>query len=160
MQFFLGFDHFTDKVVFDPSLFVTIRKRLGNEAFDTMNQVIISGALGIEIQEDENEPFDESYENDHSSNDALNSDLQTPAQLKEDLPNKGKLQLDATVCDAYIKYPTDLNLLSESREKAEELIDKLVLILKIKPPRTYRRVARADYLNVAKKKKKKQTSNS
>ena len=47
-----------------------------------------------------------------------------------------------------------MNLLSESREKAEELIDKLVLILKIKPPRTYRRVARADYLNVAKKKKK------
>ena len=160
MQFFLGFDHFTDKVVFDPSLFVTIRKRLGNEAFDTMNQVIISGALGIEIQEDENESFDESNENDHSSNDASNSDLQTPAQLKEDLPNKGKLQLDATVCDAYIKYPTDLNLLSESREKAEELIDKLVLILKINPPRTYRRVARADYLNVAKKKKKKQTSNS
>ena len=154
MQFFLGFDHFTDKIVFDPSLFVTIRKRLGNDAFDTMNQVIISGALGIEIQEGENEFFDESNENDHSSDDVSNSDLQTPTQLKEDLPNKGKLQLDATVCDAYIKYPTDLNLLNESREKAEELIDKLVLLLKIKPPRTYRRVARADYLNVAKKKRK------
>ena len=47
-----------------------------------------------------------------------------------------------------------MNLLNESREKAEELIDKLVLLLKIKPPRTYRRVARADYLNVAKKKRK------
>ena len=154
MQFFLGFDHFTDKIVFDPSLFVTIRKRLGNEAFDKMNQVIISGALGIEIQEDEDEPFDESNKNDHCCDDASNSDLQSPAQLKKEFPNKGKLQLDATVCDAYIKYPTDLNLLNESREKAEELIDKLVLLLKIKPPRTYRRVARADYLNVAKKKRK------
>ena len=97
MQFFLGFDHFTDKIVFDPSLFVTIRKRLGNDAFDTMNQVIISGALGIEIQEGENEFFDESNENDHSSDDVSNSDLQTPTQLKEDLTNKGKLQLDAKV---------------------------------------------------------------
>ena len=28
--------------------------------------------------------------------------------------NKGKLQMDATVCDADIKYPTDLDLLNES----------------------------------------------
>ena len=67
-----------------------------------MNQVIISGALGIEVQEDENETFDESNEDDHSSNDVSNSDLQAPAQLKEDLPNKGKLQLDATVFAMHI----------------------------------------------------------
>jgi IS5 family transposase len=88
MQFFLGLDHFTDKVVFDPSLFVTIRKRLGNEAFDTMNQVIISGALGIEVQEVENESFDESNESDHSSDDVSNSDLKIPTQLKRTFPTK------------------------------------------------------------------------
>ena len=41
--------------------------------------------------------------------------------------NKGKLQMDATVCDADIKY---LDLLNKSRQKAEELIDELCLLLK------------------------------
>ncbi len=50
--------------------------------------------------------------------------------------HKGKLQMDATVCGADIKYPTDLDLLNESRQKAEELIDELCLKLGIKdkPP--------------------------
>ena len=111
MQFFLGFDHFTDKAVFDPSLFVTIRKRLGNKAFDTMNQVIISGALGIEIQDDDNELFDDPEVKQRSCDDMTNNDLQTLGKSQNDLPNKGKLQLNATVCDANIKYPTDLHLL-------------------------------------------------
>lgn len=47
MQFFLGFDHFSSEPVFDPSLFAHIRKRLGNEDFDKMNQVIIAKALNL-----------------------------------------------------------------------------------------------------------------
>ena len=69
--------------------------------------------------------------------------------------NKGKLQLDATVCDADIKYPTDLDLLNGSRQKAEELIDELCLKLGVRDkPRTYRRVARKEFLNVSKMKRK------
>ena len=69
--------------------------------------------------------------------------------------NKGKLQMDATVCDADIKDPTDLDLLNESRQKAEELIDELCLKLGVRDkPRTYRRVARKDFLNVSKMKRK------
>ena len=47
MQYFLGFDHFSLALVFDPSLFVHIRKRLGNDSFDKMNQLIIEKALSI-----------------------------------------------------------------------------------------------------------------
>ena len=64
------------------------------------------------------------------------------------------MQLDATVCDANIKYPTVLPLLIQSHKKAEELIDKLDFVLKIKSPQTYRRVASNDYLNIAKKEKR------
>ena len=54
-----------------------------------------------------------------------------------------------------IKYPTDLDLISDSREQSERLIDQLAKLLKLsKKPRTYRQNARRDYLNVAKKKKK------
>ena len=167
MQFFLGLDHFTFKPVFDPSLFVYIRKRLGIEAFDAMNMAIISGALGIEPQNADNKDIDnaDSKDVDNQANkdadSADNQDVQsgdTPKSsetAEKPVPNKGKLQLDATVCDAYIKYPTDLNLLNESREKAEELLDKLLEFVVVeKRPRTYRRIARRAYLNIAKKKNK------
>lgn len=54
-----------------------------------------------------------------------------------------------------IKYPTDLDLLNRAREISEELIDKLYRPApgKIKP-RSYRRVARKDYLSLAKQRKK------
>ena len=59
--------------------------------------------------------------------------------------------IDATCTPADIKYPTDLNLLNEAREKAEEIIDELYPFTGGKKPRTYRNVARRDFLRTAKK---------
>jgi hypothetical protein len=58
---------------------------------------------------------------------------------------------------ADIKYPTDLNLLNDAREKTEAIIDRLhVCRTRPKPkPRTYRQNARRDYLRVAKARKPK-----
>ena len=39
--------------------------------------------------------------------------------------NKGVLKIDATCAPADVKYPTDLNLLNEGREKLEGIIDTL-----------------------------------
>jgi len=39
--------------------------------------------------------------------------------------NKGALILDATCTPADIKYPTDVSLLNEAREKLEDLITSL-----------------------------------
>jgi len=47
MQYFLGLSAYTDKPVFEPSLFVAIRKRLGLEGFNQMNERIINKALGL-----------------------------------------------------------------------------------------------------------------
>ena len=151
MQFFLGFDHFTSKPVFDPSLFVHIRKRLNKASFDIMNKTVMSASFDVKDEDADNQYCDSTKEQSDEENEpSVFSESEAPA-----VPNKGKLQLDATVCDAYIKYPTDLNLLNESREKAEELLDLLVKPLNIKRKlKTYRRVARKNYLNIAKKKNK------
>ena len=139
MQFFLGFDHFSSDPVFDPSPFVHIRKRLGNEDFDKMNQITIAKALNLNHQK-------------------KNSDFKGNGEVEEntsDKPkNKGKLQLDATIADAHIKFPTDLSLLNDSREKSEEIIDKFCKELNVAKPRTYRREARKKWLNRSKSKKK------
>lgn len=58
-------------------------------------------------------------------------------------------------CPQDISYPTDLNLLNDSRQKAEELIDFLYCPTRHqKKPRTYRQNARKAYLKTAQKKKK------
>jgi hypothetical protein len=62
------------------------------------------------------------------------------------------LLVDATCAPADIAYPTDLNLLNEAREVAEQIIDVLHGPLKgrVAKPRTYRQQARKAYLTAAK----------
>ena len=62
---------------------------------------------------------------------------------------------DATCAPADIRYPTDVSLLNEAREKTEEIIDTLhqPLVGKTPRPRTYREKARRKFLSFIKKKK-------
>lgn len=140
IQYFLGLTAFTSKPVMDPSLLVYIRKRIDLKVFETLTDELIR--QGLKIQD--KQPLEPEKE-----------DEQGEGEDNEIPKNKGKLQLDATVADAEIKYPTDLDMLNASREKAEDLIDHLCAELKIKKkPRTYRKKARKDFLNVSKKKRK------
>ena len=71
-------------------------------------------------------------------------------------PNKGQLILDATCAPADISYPNDLGILNQVRVKTEKIIDTLYKPIKgklEKKPKTYRKLARKDYLKVAKKRK-------
>lgn len=73
-----------------------------------------------------------------------------------EITNKGKLIIDATCCPSDIAYPTDLNLLNQARIQTEKIIDKLYKGVKLKltqKPRTYRKLARKNYLLVAKQRR-------
>ena len=63
--------------------------------------------------------------------------------------------VDASCAPADIRYPTDISLLNEAREKTEGIIDRLHQPLQgdESKVRTYRQRARKDYLRVAKKRK-------
>lgn len=150
MQYFLGLSNFTDKPVFTPSLFVSIRKRLGIEQFEEMNRSIIKKAIEKETTQTEQNSKSKSEKEEND-----NEPTPTQEDTTEKPQNQGKLQMDATVADANIKYPTDLDLLNDSREKAEELVDMLYKKLRLaKKPRTYRNKARQSYLNLSKKRRK------
>lgn len=119
MQFFVGLSSFQTKPIFDPSLFVTIRKRIGKNAFDELNTKLIKSL----------------------SNKADKRNIAKKSDQDNYPPNKGKLQADATVADQYITFPTDAKILNTSRKKLDEMIDKLYDYdkdLRVKP-RTYRR---------------------
>ncbi len=151
LQYFAGFSSFNPKPAFDPSLFVTLRKRMGIKEFDQMNDLIIRKALDLDSTDDHpNSPSNTLSEEEEqmikNKQNKSSSDVQT---------HKGRLKLDATVADQMIVYPTDLGLLNSARMELERLIDLLYKKSKrTKKPRTYRRIARWQYLFVAKKKKK------
>ena len=66
----------------------------------------------------------------------------------------GQLIVDATCAPADIRYPTDVSLLNEAREKTDEIVDELhtPLVGKAPRPRTYRVKARRRFVAFTKKK--------
>jgi hypothetical protein len=78
------------------------------------------------------------------------------SDAKNESPHRGKLIIDATCAPGDISYPTDLGLLNCSRIHTEKVIDILYKQIKEKAhkkPRTYRNIARKDYLGVAKQRR-------
>jgi len=138
LQYFLGYEEFSHKAPFDPSLFVILRERLGVEAFEKMTRAFIERIEAVE----------------KSKAPKVENKNQDPPEKDEDR-REGKLILDATVAPQDIRFPTDLDLLNEAREHTERIIDTLWEPGSgKKKPVTYRRKARASYLNLARKKKK------
>lgn len=160
MQYFIGYSSFSHEVPFDASVFVDIRKRLSLELLDEINEKILGlvDSVGDKPQ-DQPPPEDEGTAGGQAPSENITSGLgeaYNPATIAADSEPapQGSLLMDATVCPQEISYPTDLNLLSDAREKSEELIDILQVGLSTAKPRTYREIARKKYLQTAQKKKK------
>lgn len=128
LQYFIGLKEFQTEAPFDPSLMTYFRKRLGPDIINEINELI--------CQEQ-------------------NKDDDPPSSGDDDIPKKGNLLLDATCAPADIRYPTDISLLNEAREKTEQIIDTLYKDMEsdVKKPRTYRVKARKNYLAISKQRK-------
>ncbi len=138
LQYFSGYEEFSHKAPFDPSLFVALRERLGVEAFEKMTRAFIER---IEAVEKSKAPKVEKKDKD--------------PPVKHEDRREGKWILDATEAPQVIRFPSDMDLLNEDREHTERIIDTLWEPGSgKKKPLTYRRKARASYLNLARRKKK------
>ena len=144
MQYFLGLSSFKRDGVFAPSLFVEIRKRLGLDYWQEINDII--------IKHNTPEHKNDSEENKGNNQSLIIDEINDVPNTKES--NSGTINIDATIVEQDIQYPTDLGILNETREKAEEIIDIICLKTNQEKPRTYRITARKKYLNVAKKKRR------
>jgi len=132
MPYFLGYTGFTPGPPFDTSLLVELHKRLDMEKVIAINEAVLRKHGVLKAQQ-----------------------APTPEVTEGEVPKKGRVLYDATVCPQDIAYPSDLNLLNEARLITEKVIDELYIPLPgERKPRTYRKLARKDYLNLAKKKRK------
>ena len=126
MQYFCGFNEYTRELPFVPSLLVEFRKRYNDYVFWEIN------------------------ESTFRFKDPKNS------EAGADLPNKGTLILDLTCTPANIKYPQDINLLNEAREKSEEIVEAMHEGNKgeKEKPRLDKKKAKQEYSKVARSKKR------
>ena len=158
MQYFCGLKSFQTELPFDASLFVDIRKRMGAENFDQFNEIVIRRSESLKPKR--KRIIKESSSN-NSGNNADPGGQRTASSgnektsSKKEIPNQGKLKLDASIADQYITSPNDLKLLNKAREETQRLVDVLYKKGSFdKKPRTYRRNARKEYLVVSKKRHK------
>lgn len=157
LQFFIGLAEFTQEPPFDASLMVEFRKRFGAEGMQEIAETIALNSLDASPPSMAKES-DDSSEPPDSGSAAETPDGNPPSTSEAADPrvaNQGQLIADASCAPADIRYPTDVSLLNEAREKTDAIIDQLHFPLKgITPrPRTYRVKARRAFVAFAKRKK-------
>ncbi len=163
LQFFIGKEEFTQTPPFDASLMVGFRKRFGEEGLSRISKAVALAAL--QETETDSEPNDlkpagdDAPCNDDAAPPTAENGQQTSSSAKaaNQPENRGQLIVDATCAPADIRYPTDVSLLNEARDKTEELIDELhaPLLGKHPRPRTYRVKARRAFVAFVRRKKPK-----
>lgn len=149
-QYFLGLESFQDEAPFEASTLVHFRKRISKEMLCEINEMITKRAKEIAAKKSPDNDCD-----DGSSSVNTSSDDGAAKEPVMEETHKGKLLVDATCIPADIRYPTDLGLLNEAREKLEDIIDVLHGSMEgvKKKPRTYRIRARKDFLRVSRNRK-------
>lgn len=159
LQYFVGLTGYQMAIPFAPSLFVEIRKRMGQDVFEVFHEAIIGAIEEVKAKSKPEVKKPSQSANarpllKHDDNDDPPSDWGVTTEEETLEERQGKLILDATVAPQAIRYPTDLSLLNEARELSEQIIDILYPETPLKKkPRTYRNKARKAYLALVKQRR-------
>ena len=167
MQYFCGLKCYAPLPAFDASMMVHFRKRIPAEMIIQITKEIFAAEALKEMEAPEEKMLEEGLLEEILTEDELPEETGSElnggdeaieeAEPKGGKTNRGTLILDATCCPQDIRFPTDIGLLNQARELLERIIDMLfadVIDLYAYKPRTYRQVARKDFLNYSKARKR------
>lgn len=135
LQYFIGLSGYQDTAPFDASTLVLFRKRISMEMIQEVNEYVLS------------------HKDDSHTKPPASGSAPEKQEVKQDEKNKGALTLDASCAPCNIRYPQDVSLLNEAREKLEVIIYRFCKSYGLPLPRRYKRRARKDYLAFAKSRK-------
>lgn len=153
LQYFVGLPGYQMEAPFVPSLFVEIRKRMGQAVFESFHEAIIDAMEDVKVDSLDAQASKPDDLDDPPSGSEMSPEDEISDECQVD-DHQGKLILDATVAPQAIRYPTDLGLLNEAREISEQIIDVLYPKTPLKKkPRTYRNTARKAYLGLVKQRR-------
>ena len=140
MQYLVGLKTFTYDRIFDPSLFVSIRKRLQIEDYNEFTLL-----LQKEIENEEEE----------QDNQAQGAGESESKEDTKPVTHKGTLKVDATCCDAEVRYPTDADLLYTANKLIDKIIGDICKHIHCFKPSTKLSEVKERYSKVIKQKNKK-----
>ena len=141
LQYFIGYQKFDKEKPFAPTSLVYFRKRMRPEFLQDVNERL------TEVLQEGAEKASEARPKKRGR--------KKEEEKPDENGNLGTAICDATCAPANIRFPQDFSLLNEAREKLEEMIDWFCREYCFDgKPRTYRRIARKEYLGLAKSKKR------
>ncbi len=154
MQYMCGLGEFTDQPIFDPTLFVDLRKRISDDDINKMTESLLKR---------EQEMKEEKRKRDEDNSRELG--VEPPAVPAEDpgakaftdskgREHKGILKIDATCADAEVRYPVDVDIIEDGCRKTDCFIRRICKKAGISLPKTFYAKARGAYLLLVKMKKK------
>ena len=152
MQYLCGLSEFTDKPLFDPSLFTTIRKRITIKEINKLTVEFLNKKLTVkEARKIEEQKLDGDNEEPPVTPPEDNGAEFTDSQNRT---HKGVLKIDATCADAEVRYPIDADIIHDGCKIADRYIKKICEGLYIKKIRSCYRDARSFYLELVKRRKR------
>lgn len=163
MQYLVGLKYFQEAPIFDSSLFVTIRKRLDEDFFSSL-ELMLYKADKQSKQGGKSNKTDEEYPSDGTGatiasmeeNDVMDGqpDKKDSAPSSDEFSHNGTLKIDATCCEAEMRYPTDYNLLEDGSKLIDRILHQVCDSYNLPMPHTHRREARLSFLRLVRKKRK------
>ena len=155
MQYLCGLKEFTDKPIFNPSLFTYVRKRISEKELNKMTVELLNKQKRLleekrkreeeEARNNEEEPPTPEPENPNAA----------PFVDSQGRRHEGVLKVDATCADAEMRYPVDVDIIHDGCRKVTDYIIKVCETFELHKPRTNYRHARQSYLQLVKQAKKK-----
>lgn len=154
MQYLCGLEEFTDQPIFDPSLFVDLRKRISEDDINKMTESLLKREQEMkeEICKHKEDEARERGEEPPSAP-AVDENTATFTDSKG-LEHKGVLKIDATCADAEVRYPVDVDIIDDGCRVMDRFIRRICKHAGISVPYTYYGKARNAYLYLVKMKKK------
>ena len=155
MQYLCGLEEFTDQPIFDPSLFVDLRKRISEDDINKMTESLLKREQEMK-EAASKQKEEETNGHDEELPAAPAQDEDTAAFVdSKGREHKGELKIDATCADAEVRYPVDINLIETGCRKLSEYMVKICEGLGITGPKLHYKDARRAYLLLIKQAKKK-----
>ena len=157
MQYMCGLSELTDRPIFDPSLFVTVRKRISEEEINEMTTKLLKEEQRRKAEAEKNKKKGQDQNTPGSA--ASKTGKAEDKFVKEftdseGRQHKGVLKIDATCANAEVRYPVDVDIIRDGCIVVNRYIKKICKILSIKAPATSYKDARRVYLYLVKMKKK------
>lgn len=154
MQYLCGLTEFTDKPIFDPSLFVTIRKRISIEEINKITTSLLQRELkkkedAKNVKEDQDD-----MDNNAPTSQVQSDDNGAEYTDRQGRKHKGILKIDATCADAEVRFPVDVDIIHDGCKVVDRYLASLCNALAISLVRSSYKVARSYYLEMVKRKKK------